>query len=188
MAPPKPKWQDDGPHLFEATKYSLPALKAAAKEKGIALSITIEGKRHSLNKSELIEKLVSFGQVFPAKKPKRAPTQYNKFIKKQIERLKAQGHTGKLLGKAAENWRMSNPKESKPIKKASIVKEPKPKKEPTEYHKWIKAQIKRLKEEEGMSHKQAFKKAPLNYKIAHPKQQEIFSAYQKKLLRGPSVQ
>lgn len=190
MAPRTVNWQDDGVHLYDASKYSLPALKTAAKEKGIALSYTEEGKRHTLTKSELIEALVSAGEIFPepaAPKPKRAPSQYNKFIKKQIERLKAQGHTGKLLGKAAENWRLTNPKVEKPPKEPKAPKVPKVKREPTAYNKWVKAQIARLKEEEGLSHKQAFKKAPVNYRIAHPKD-EVFSAYQKKLLRGPIYQ
>jgi hypothetical protein len=196
MAPRTVNWQTDGVHLHDASKYPLPAIKAAAKEKGIALSHTVEGtdKRHTLTKAELISALVAAGEVFPeppAKKAPRAQTAYNKFIREQIKRLKTEQAPAphrEVFKKAAANWRLSNPVVEKPKKAPRVPKEPKVKREPSEYNKWVAAQIKRLKDEEGLSHPQAFKKAPVNYRHAHPKEEVIFSPRQMRLLRGPARQ
>jgi hypothetical protein len=181
------EWQEDGVHHHPATKYSKEALRAAAKEKGIKLSRAGEnGKRVTLTKSELIDELISAGELFPEAKAKRAPSAYNLFMKNQIKRIYDEEEKGDLkhtdiFRLAAENYRKLHPAVEKPVKE-KVVKDKK-KRGPSKYNDWVSAQIKRIREEEPETNaKLAFKKAVDNYKkknaeqvVLFPKQRKLFS-------------
>lgn len=174
------EWQTDNIHKHPATKYSLDALKKAAKEKEIVLSkvVEVEGakKRRALTKVELIQALIQAGETFPEPKEKveRGPSSYNLFMKQQIKKIKETGEQKDhkaAFKKAAANWTLANPKEAKEAKAPKEPKEPKgPKKPPSEYNLWVAEQIKRIKESgEQKDNKAAFAKAISNYKATHPK-------------------